>query len=492
MILVIKNILLYHIDDLIWTLRRLEKPLKEYLNLFHVASSRKKNWREWFSFREVILDPHLLRNLKKTEKFIGIEYESFLRCYEEYLCLSTQVDGYLQKMKSYPILGSLDLPDQNYYINALRLLKIFDLYSRSKKEGAMKSLEALKSLTSVDHLISIFNTYFRALKKQFIKASLEWKLLNYGESDFQEHLPRLKEKIEEYQQELQTLIQTMSDYRSFLLRSDTNPYVSSRWGFSEWIVGPEPAKAKKLVKMIYSANELNEAFHRFITSFTLSIEEQKKIFEKARQSINGLLHEMGQPLISRSMMHHRGERLLEQLKLCDEVGSPRMSMIDYVEEVLLKAMRQDWKYHVLHEFPLFHDLYGTHLELAKCFDDSIHNSRLKRFHDLCNQIKGWVEKKDVYSHTHEIHLDMNDMKVDLQDFLVTVQRVVKEKILDRSFDETIHPLKRQLLEYRYFFGGFFHFLMSKSADGIQLRNQFLFVDQYLESVEILFHRPLGI
>jgi hypothetical protein len=86
---------------------------------------------------------------------------------------------------------------------------------------------------------------------------------------------------------------------------------------------------------------------------------------------------------------------------------------------------------------------------------------------------------------HEIELDMNDMKTYLQDFLATIQRATRDKSQDPFLDETIHKLHHQLLEYRYLFGQFFLSIMSRNSDGMQLRNQFLFVDQYFESVENL-------
>jgi len=272
-----------------------------------------------------------------------------------------------------------------------------------------------------------------------------------------------------------------------MLKNDSNPYVRSRWGFSEWIVGPEPVKAKKLTNMIYSAKELDEYFSKFNESLARDPLTQQKIESDAHQEIENLLHEMGQPLISHSMMRNRAERLLEQLKECDEIGSPDMSTIYYVEDVISKIMRQDWKYHVLHEFTLFHQIYHLHQGVSECFDDPTHAFRLERFRLLFDQIKGWVEKEDIYSHVHEIDLDINDMKTYLQDFLAIVQRTVKEKSHDPYLDETAHKLRQQLLEYRYLFGQFFLFMMSKSLDGMQLRNQFLFVDQYFESIENLLN-----
>lgn len=481
----IKNVLIHYIDDLIWVIRRLEKPLKEYCQKLHVQG--QKSWLNWFSFGESYLDPKLLRNLQQTEKFLKDQYDDFQQSYKEFMRLSAQVEDHLEKMKTYPVLALLDLPDQNSYIDTFRLLKTIELNPHTKKEVAKDTVRALKRLSSTEKVIHVLRIYYRELKDAFFKSSLEWKSLNQESENFKNDRERLQGKGQEYQLELKELMHTMSSYRTFILKNDSNPYVRSRWGFSEWIVGPEPAKAKKLTNMIYSAQELDEFFSRFNGSLARDPLTQQEIESNAHQEIDKLLHEMGQPLISRSMMRNRAEQLLEELRQCDEIGSPHLSTVYYVEDVLCKVMRLDWKYHVLHELPLFHQIYHLHQGLSEYFDDPTHAYRLERFRLLFDQIKGWVEKEGIYSHVHEIDLDMNDMKTYLQDFLALVQCTVREKSQDPFLDETAHKLRHQLLEYRYLFGQFFLSIMSKSFDGMQFRNQFLFVDQYFESIENLLN-----
>lgn len=481
----IKDILIHRIEDLIWTIRRLEKPLKEYCQKIQGKST--KRGFEWPVFGKTYLDPNLLRNLQQTEKFLKMQYEAFNRHYGDYMLLSTKAEDYIEKMKNYPILAILDVSDQNLYVDVFRLLKMLELNRRSKKEVAAEITQALKQLSSIDHVVFILRLYYRELKDAFFNSSIEWKSLNQEGENFKEALQKLQEKLKEYQQELRQLTHTMSRYRTFILKNDPNPYIRSRWGFTEWIVGPEPAKAKKLMNMIFSAQELDHNFAQFLASLSLDPLTQQHIEYEAHQEIDKLLHEMGQPLISRSMMRNRAEKLLEQLKAYDEVGSPHMSTIDYFEKVLSQAMREDWKYHVLHEFPLFHQIYRIHQGMIEYFEDPSHAFRLERFRLLFDQIEEWVKKEDIYAHVHEIELDINDMKTYLQDFFASIQRASKGKSHDPFLDETIQKFRQQLLEYRYLFGQFFSIIVAKSQEGLQLRNQFLFVDQYFESIESLLN-----
>ncbi|CUI17287.1 hypothetical protein PNK_1678 [Candidatus Protochlamydia naegleriophila] len=477
----IKNMLIHYIEDVMWAIRRLEKPLRDYCARFQPKGGMLQRlgsyWRSY-------VDPTLLKNLNQSEAFLKQQYEAFDKRYLDYMHISVKVEDALQKMKNYPILALLDVPEQNLYVDVFRLLKALEINHQPKGTLAQETIRSLKHLASIDSVVKVLRVYYRELKDAFFNSSLELKGLDKDPAVFKESLEKLKAKVRDYHYELQQLISTMGHYRTFLLKTDPNPYVRTRWGFSEWVVGPEPVKAKKVLNLIYSGEELSGGYARFFKSLDRDLITQQRHEDQAHQEIEKLLHEMGQPLISRFMMRNRAERLLEQLRECDEIGSARFDTIYYVEEVLSKAMREDWKYHVLHEFPAFHELYRQHQGLSDYIEDPAHAFRMDRFRLLFDQIEEWISKGDIYAHVHEIELDVNDMKTYLQDFLATVQRAVKEKSSDPFLDETIYKFKQELLEYRYLFGQFFFVLLAKDGNG-QLRNQFLFVDQYFESIENL-------
>jgi hypothetical protein len=480
----IKDLLIHHLEDTMWAIRRLEKPIEE---LERKHQKQMKNWRFWETFWQSSLNSDLMDNLTQTEKFLKDQYESFNRSYLEYMHLSSKIEQDLQGMKTHPILALLDVHDQNLYVDTFRLLKILEVNRQPKKGVGLETIKALKHLTSVDQIVQLFRLYNRELKQAFFSSSLEWKALNHQDENFTQIKDRLKNKISDYQRELQHLIHTIRHFRFFILKTDANPYTRSRWGFTEWSVGPEPPQAKHLLSLIYTTEELDDQFDQLIQVLNRDLVNQDQQEEMSHKEIERLLHEMGQPLISRSMMRHRAELFLKELKHCDEIGSSHLATINFVEESLSKAMRADWKYHVLHEFSLFHQLYHLHQGIAEHFEDPSHAFRLDHFHRLFDQIQEWVAKGDIYSHVHEIELDINDMKSYLQDFLASIQRIAKERPQDPFLDATIRKFRQHLLEYRYLFGQFFSTITNKSTDGQQLRNQFLFVDQYFESAENLLN-----
>lgn len=476
----IKDMLIHYIEDVMWAIKRLEKPLRDYCSRFQQGGMLQR----WSAYWRSYVDPTLLKNLNQSEAYLKQQYEAFDKRYLDYMHISVKVEDMLQKMKNYPVLALLDVPEQNLYVDVFRLLKSLEMNRKPKGVLAQETIRSLKHLASIDSVVKVLRVYYRELKDAFFNSSLELKGLDKDPVVFKESLEKLKVKVRDYHDELQQLIATMGHYRTFLLKTDPNPYVRARWGFSEWVVGPEPVKAKRVLNLIYSSEELSGGYARFLRSLDRDLITQQRHEDQAHQEIEKLLHEMGQPLISRFMMRSRAERLLEQLRECDEIGSIHFDTIYYVEDVLSKAMREDWKYHVLHEFPAFHELYRQHQGLSDYIEDPAHAFRMDRFRLLFDQIEGWVSKGDIYAHIHEIELDVNDMKTYLQDFLATVQRAVKEKSSDPFLDETIYKFKQELLEYRYLFGQFFFVLLAKDGNG-QLRNQFLFVDQYFESIENL-------
>lgn len=480
----IKEILLHRIEDLIWVVRRLEGLLSEYRQKMGATS---QGWRSWVGSKPKQIDPNILVHLNQSEQYLKSQYTAFYGYYQNYVRLNTQVEDYFERMKSYPILAIMSTEDQNLYVDIFRLLKLWELNSNPKGTLALETRRSIKHLCSIDGALDIFRVYYYELRDAFFNSSLELKTIAEQFQDKIERTQRLQTKVKDYHHELQHLVATISKYREFVLQTDTNPYVRSRWGFTERTVAPEPAKVRDLLHLIYAAEGLIAWYETFLNSLTGDPLQQERKENQAHEEIDRLLHEMGQPLISRSMMHNRAGVLLGYISECEEIGSPHFSTIEYIQDVFSKAMRADWKYHVLHEFPVFHDLYQIHKGLQKPIKDPAHAFRVDRFHQLFEKIEEWVNREDIYSHVHEIEIDMSDMKTYLQDFLAMIQRSARDKSSDPFLDETIDNFRQQLLDYRYIFGQFFFHIMHKNLDGQQLRNQFLFVDQYFESIENLLN-----
>ncbi|WP_213105618.1 hypothetical protein [Candidatus Protochlamydia amoebophila] len=477
----IKNILIHYIEDLAWAVRRLEKPLKEY---FQYSNAKLTLFNHWMLGWQSFVDPQIAKNLNQSEIFLKKEYQAFETCYQNYMQISIKIEFDLEKMKTFQAFAQLGIAEQNLYVDVFRLLKTLEQNSKPKDLLSQETIRSLKNIANFDTIEDVLKKYHNILKKAFFGSSLAWKKLDKDEDSIKKKSEELKNSVYHYQYELQQLLETTGHYRTFLLKTDPDPYVGSRWGFSEWIVSPEPIRAKKLMHLMYFLDELNKGYEKFFKAFERDKLTLQQLENKAHEVIENLLHKMEQPLISRTMMQNRALQLIGQLQLCDEIGSDHFEIISYFDGILAKAMREDWKYHVLHGFPAFHEIYRQHKGLGEFIHDPSHAFRVERFQLLLDRVEGWIKKGEFYVHLYELELDNNDIKAYLQDFLAIVQRTEKEKSLDPFLDETIDRLKQQLLEYRYLFGQFLFNIQIKDIDG-QYRNKFLFIEEYFETIENL-------
>lgn len=480
----VKEILLHRVEELLWNIQRLQGSLKGYSKAF----SRKNKW----SFNELQfwknpIDSLLISNLEQMNKMLRDEYEAFFSRYQDYAALSMEVDVDLLRIKQYPILSLLDQGNQKLYVELFHLLKCLEINQKGRVKTNKEIIRSIKHLGGVERFISIFSRYYKELKESLFSSSLEFKSLPHEEGTVSPETQLLIDRVHDFQFELQELLEVISWYRLFLLDNDPNPYVRSRWGFTEWVVGPERNSTKKLLDLIYSVKDLERLFQKFSSGLHHPLILSKERKEKKSEKIDDLLHAMGQPLISRTMMQNHAEKLMEEVEILDELGSPELQVIHDVQRILARAMRNDWKYHVLHGLKSFHHCYQLHKGLIESFDEASHSYRMEQLWPLFNQIRGWVANETLSAHFHEVESDIHDIKSYLQDFLASVQRVVQEAPKTLLLSDTIRKAELQLFDYRYFFGQFLFDIVEKSKGEQFLRNQFLFVDHYFESVEGLLN-----
>lgn len=482
----IKDLLQHKIEELTWGIKRLEDLLWKNRLSSHSAS---KGWalplklqRNWTH----ILDKELIVNLDKSQTFLRLQYNKFLNRYGGYVKLQEDVEKTLEKFDSYPVLPSLDKDHQYLFKKLYQLLKLWDMNKSAKAVPPRELVLALRHALSIEKATSILKYYYNALKNLLFTLSRTFKV--HGTTLLEESPMKEAVQLEigNCQEEIHTLGATISHYRDFLLRADPDPYVRSRLGFSEWVVGPEPAQTKPLLELGYDVEHLSDLCTRLSNSLKKSSSHpQKTSIYDLDQEIQPLLHEMGQPLATRRMIRSKAEHVLSLLTQLDEWDSFSNETVDYVGTVLAKLLRVDWKYHTLFEFNNFHQLYSIHQGLIPSVSDRSHINRLQKFTKLLNHVQEWVTRHRTQSHFHDIELDMNDLKVYLQDFLGYVQRISQDQTLSR---EKIQSLKsdiaQQLLEYRYLFGNFFFHLRQNESEGQLIRRQFLFVNQYFDSIEI--------
>lgn len=484
----IKDILLQHIEDLMWALRRVESQIYE----FRITQERQQG--KWVFCHSIlcywrpVLDGSLISNLIKTEKYLKIHHRQYSKRLQEYITLDEKVSLIMKKLKSYQVLHTLDEGVQKNFEDVYYYVKLWLHNQKSRSIPDQEIIRSLSYTVSAEQTIDLFDKYCEALKRALFHQSrvLKKRTIRYFKDASGKKM--IKEVMKGYQAEILTLGSTIAKFREFLLRTDPNPYVRSRWGFSEWVVGPEPTQTKKLLNLEYEVENLESLFERLEVSIEKGPEKNEHKRLKISSDIQRILHEMGQPLTSYNMTKTRAEYVLEHLQELDEMGSFNSFSVEYAGKLFSKVLRADWKHHVLQEIPLFHDLFNIHMGIVGGSDDRKHINRFNKFKHLIQEIESWVKNRDTRRHEHDIELDMNDLKGYLQDFLAQVQRTAKDENIDADTSKhVITELSHQLLIYRYIFGEFFHFLGRFGPDGKRIRNKLLFIDQYFESVENRLH-----
>lgn len=477
----IKILLMQRLEECIWTIRRLETLLKSYKKLCVKGKSSFKNYQwpwQW------LLDKGLISNLEKTQKFLFFRYKRFMDRFNKYVKLHGKSEESLLKFDEYLVLPRLESSSQEKYKRMYQLLKLWEANKVSRSLPKQEIIRTLRNAISPEQAYALFQEYYKALKNELFLSSRRIKDENSGYQ--QEFLSKeLGKALENCRLETHTLGAAAAKYRDFLLRTDPNPYVRTRWGFTEWIVGPEPHQTKEMLGLVYEIEDLDALF----LSLRQSIEKGKTHLESIKigqynAEIQRWIHEIGQPLTSDSIMKDYAEKILSHLKELDELGSFSQSTVEFVGNTLSKTMRIDWKYHVLFEIPLFFEIYQMHQGIVGTIEDRQHLNRLNKFNGLIDQIEDWLKIKFVPRHSQEIEHDMNDIKEYLQDFLGTIQRQLNDASLSTGQAKLIiREISQQLMEYRFIFGKFFHHLRQNDLEERSLRNQFLFVDQYFESMD---------
>ena len=468
-----KDIFSHHIDEAIWSIKRLKHQLDEY---HHLCATGWNFWKN-FTFKSLI-DKELIPNLSKSQKYLGFQYQKFNERYKGYLDLYSEAEKGLRKFYDCNVLLSQDIDFQDDLKSLYMLLSVWELNQSARSISRQDTIRAVRRFKSPDDALVLFKQYFHAIKKAaFDRGRL---IKKETATILQDQLGRnlISDAISGYRMELQTLSGLVEKCRQFYHQTDPKDRHIT------WKATKRSASEKKfahLRKEIEHFDILCEEFHHGLEKES----NQKEIFfMKADIEIERLLHEMGQPLISESSMRLKAQSFLSLLLEIDELASRNPFIVDYFTKVLIKAMRIDWKYHVFHDLPEFYDVYEVHLGLLGQLDDRKHLNRVNKFKHLLSQLENWVKQGDVVKHAQEIELDINDIKGYLQDFLAYIQRLLRDEKHDKESNlQLISQLNQKLLEYHFLFGKFFHHLDFSDPEQKQLRKQLLFVDQYFENIE---------
>jgi hypothetical protein len=477
----IKDELTHRLDDVAWGIRRLERPLEECYCKVMKSSNTMKVWNFCTSFWKKILDPSLETTAKKCLKFLNFRYGKFVERYVGYLELYDDAEKPLRKSNQFRALTSMDMNIQEKYKQTSFLLHLWELNKKARTLPRSETVRAVRSLSSIEATFHMFKEYLSTIRNCIFDRS---RLIKkpYGEIFMDKHSHALVvDQLNGFQNELHSLATTIDRYKHFLI--ETNGNQKSRWNLSRWLAAKETKQTKALTTLVKDGEQLDHMCKNFKQSLEEGNSNTSQLSHDLEMDITHHLHEMGQPLASKAIMKKHAKAILHGLQKIDEVGSFSSSDVEYTSQVLCKLMRSDWKYHVLYDIPGFQQFFQTHLYLLKPSEDRQHIHRYNAFKKVFQQVSQWIETGDLVRHTHDIELDINDTKSLLQDFLGQVQQAAQNREVGPENKETATNNMKQLLDYLYLFGYFFHSLNVTDPEQRQLRRRFLFADQYFDAIE---------
>jgi len=480
----IKNELIHRMDDLIWAIRRLEHQLKDYRWICEEKQGRWVAWRKIFSSGQSILDRSMKSTIKKCQKYLNFRHGRFVDGYTGYQQLHETAEQALKQLYNFRVLSSMDVDVQGRFKRFYFLLKIWDENLTARILPLSETIRALRLMISPEGAFALFREYISNIRQcLFDKSRMIKKEFRLVFADPHSKRPIL-DNVASYREELKTLKKSIASYEKFSqgIEKDFSQKVER---FPSPFYKPKATLALRFEALSKDIDRIDD----LCTSFNSSVEKEtaldSKLTTNIENSIDMHLHEMGQPLASSKFMRHHAKALLTHLQELDELGSFHPEVVAYVGRVLCKAMGTDWKHQVLHSFQEFHHLYEIHHQLTIRMDDRQHLNRLHKFRRILEQIEQWALRDEALKHIHEIELDINDLKVYLQDFLAYIQRLKPQQILEKKEDESSEYFKanQALLEYLYLFGNFFHKLNLNEPSQLLIRKQLLFVNQYFETIE---------
>ena len=479
----LKEIINRHLEDLRWAIQRLKQTLKDYLLLY------TKKWKILSRLDLIVrppIDRALTRNVEKCRKVLGFNFQKFSDRFSRFRLTSSKLEQAQNKFNWYPVFNSLEVSSQGLLKKLYRLIKLWELNSKAKAFPEDDVVRVVRNLFSPKKVLEVFEEYKTQLNRTLFEKSRSIKVSDQPFTE--EMILRSDEELLCYRSELHTFGALIKKYRGFLLKTDPNPYVRVRLGFPEWAAGQESAVTKQMRSMNLELGTLDDQFENLRQAIERKSIVADPTIPEVDKEVKAVLHEMAQPLISNSLMYHYASRLINLLQQLDELSNSNIQVVEYVGNCLNKALRFDWKYHTIFDVPDFKTLYETHLGVVGASDERVHQNRYFKFQQIITDLKGWLKNRETHRHMHEIEVDMSDIKGYLQDFLAYAQRLSRDEDLgyERAHN-ALMEMSNQLLEYRYLFGEFFHNLHDKDPEERMIRNQFLFVDQYLEAVDNRLH-----
>ncbi len=449
-----------HSDELLLGINLLEDMVWK-CRAFLDARASPSRWVECIQrFTRSLLDRQIVTNLREMLGFMEAHHHAWRGRFDEYRAFEERAHEYLSQADSYRFLRTLPQAMQATYRFIQRMVKVWELDDNARRllsEGLVRQISDREHPKDV---YEMYRAYFASFKGYLFATSRDIK-------DPQEDIDSMEmaQGLSSAQSELKGLHTAVARYREFLLRTDPNPYVRTRWGFSEWVVGPEPEACRQLLQVEYRLEDLDKLYEHLIQALTRTHAGEKLQTEEAvERELREVLRVMSQPLCSRRVAQTEINRLMHMLERLDELSSHSVRAVDILTEALSKVLRYDLRYSLLFGNADFHRLYTIHHELvAPLLAEPAHVAQREQLKQFSNRFLKWIGKGHLEKHATEVEQFFQSFQTYLQ-----------------TLSGDANTIRQQILDFRYLLGSLYHKLMSLSGPGKAVRSRFVVLDHALE------------
>jgi hypothetical protein len=469
-----KELLSAHLETLLQYVVPSSSTLSALLQAYRNPSVRNKLMHKLF--RRSLLDPALNAAVKKCQKFLNFRFQLFLEKYKGYMQLKQSIEVCQQQFYSFHCFLSLELSLQSRLKQLHFLLSIWSDNLSARALSRMETVRAVRGVGSPESIADLLQAYLRAIKQAVFERSRAIKVPVDDPLEGKKAIIQSTHHIlADYEREIALLRHFTATYQRYIQKGQSMLSVPAS---QSWFRPAEPHLVKQLQSIMEACEQLSHLCAHFREA--LVPEKNQEIPASLTNEISRCLHEMGQPLASREWMRNHAKILLKKLAQLDEIAAVDSHLVSYVGSILCKALREDWKYHVLPYFPLFESIYKTHKNIIGTLSDKQHHKRLSGFHRVLSQLDEWVKYGECARRMQEIELDLGDIKNHLQSFYAELQAM---EAAEKPWTKSLSTMREQLLEYQFLFSSFLHQLSFDNPEVRLLRRQLLFVDQYFDAID---------
>lgn len=456
--------LLMKLNEMGEFIRGLNRELKKFVNacLSSRGTSPLKKIRMQFL---TVLDTRLEKQLKQAETYLN---EKFLQFSQEFLFLKkveAQIETEYHKFQNYAILECLDKEKQRHFKRLWRLLKLWGA-SRTENEIFREPIQTtLRYACPSGKTTAVLRDYLGHLKEKVFDLARQYRAVKDIAA---------QAVVCTWRAEVHTLGKTILTFRDFLLATDKRARVP--FGFKIKSLAPESRKAKELLLLKEETDQVDKWLIELFHAQELGQEEDPYIDLMKFRKVDKLLHDMGQPLISRSLMKNKARELISVLSKAQELVSSLPEVSDLMLDTLLRAFKVDWKHETLISTPGFSSVWEIHHGLSHTYKSAAHLKRMKIYKKVTQHLRYWLLEHELTRHTLDAEHQIHDIQATLQEFYHTLDA----EALTLSH---LHEFRKELLEERVFFANFFQFLRQHPHEGNQIRHEFSFVDKYFNAID---------